>query len=215
MFLLTFEGLDGSGKSTQIRLLADWLIAEGYPVTVLREPGGTRLSEEIRDLLLDPASRIEPFPELLLFSAARAQLVSERIKPLLESGSVVICDRFYDSTTAYQGAGRGLADPVWLDGFHRLVTGGLTPRRTYLMEISPEEARVRRLGRSDEDRMEASGTEFYRRVAEGYRSLAGREPERVRVLDGSAPVESISEAIRDDVRALLRSIPGTETNTPG
>ncbi len=215
MFLLTFEGLDGSGKSTQVQILAKWLESEGYEVCVLREPGGTRLSEKIRELLLDRSSQIAPFPELLLFSSARAQLVSEHIKPLLEAGTIVICDRFFDSTTAYQGAGRGFVDVQWLDEFHRMVTGGLSPRRTFLIEITAEEARTRRAGRSEDDRMEASGEEFHRRVAQGYASLARREPDRVRVLDGTGSIGELAEIIREDVRQLLVRPAGTEPDTSG
>jgi len=114
MLLLTFEGIDGSGKSTQARLLDERLREEGYETLLVREPGGTAFSERVRSLLLDPSLNVQPFAELLLFSAARAQLVAERIRPALEAGRIVICDRFYDSTTAYQGAGRGVAEPAWL-----------------------------------------------------------------------------------------------------
>ena len=121
--LITFEGIDGSGKSTQARMLEEHLRSEGRNVRLVREPGGPPLAECIRSLLLSHDVEISPFAELLLFSAARAQLVRETIRPALNAGSVVICDRFYESTTAYQGAGRGLADPAWLDEFHKHVTG--------------------------------------------------------------------------------------------
>ncbi|NNE69052.1 MAG: dTMP kinase [Rhodothermales bacterium] len=203
MFLVSFEGLDGSGKSTQAGLLAAWFRQQGLVVEMLREPGGTETSEHIRTLLLDPSQRIDPFAELLLFSAARAQLVSEKVRPLLEAGTVVICDRFFDSTTAYQGFGRELAEPAWLNAFHRQVTGGLVPHRTYLIDIEPDLARARRQARSEEDRMEASGRAFYGRVAEGYRWLAESEPDRVFRLDGAQSIESLAEAIRADAERLL------------
>ncbi len=203
MFLVSFEGLDGSGKSTQAHLLAAWYRERGFEVELLREPGGTDTSEIIRDLLLDRERRIDPFAELLLFSAARSQMVTEKVRPLLEAGVVVICDRFFDSTTAYQGFGRGLAEPVWLNAFHRQVTGGLVPDRTYLIEITPELARSRRQGRSEDDRMEASGEEFYRRVYDGYRWLAESESDRVRCLDGSGSIQELSETIRRDAEALI------------
>lgn len=204
MFLVSFEGLDGSGKSTQARLLATWLRERGLAVEMLREPGGTELSEQIRSLLLDPERRIDPFAELLLFSAARAQMVADKVRPLLKAGTVVICDRFFDSTTAYQGFGRELAEPAWLDAFHRKVTGGLVPDRTYLIEIDPAEARARRRARSDEDRMEASGRAFYDRVWQGYRWLAESEPARVLPLDGSRSIEELAASIRDDAGTLLK-----------
>ena len=203
MFLVSFEGLDGSGKSTQAHLLAAWFRESGFEVELLREPGGTDTSEVIRDLLLDKARRIDPFAEMLLFSAARSQMITEKVRPLLEAGVVVICDRFFDSTTAYQGFGRGLAEPEWLNAFHRQVTGGLVPHRTYLIEITPELARSRRQGRSEDDRMEASGEAFYQRVYKGYRWLAESEPDRVRSLDGSASIEELSQLIRIDVEALV------------
>lgn len=202
MFLISFEGLDGSGKSTQAHLLAAWYREQGFEVELLREPGGTETSEVIRSLLLDNSRRIDPFAELLLFSAARSQMVTEKVRPLLEAGVVVICDRFFDSTTAYQGFGRGLAEPAWLNAFHRKVTGGLVPDRTYLIDITPDLAQSRREGRSEDDRMEASGKEFYRRVYEGYRWLAESEPDRVRSLDGSATIEELADFIRSDAEAL-------------
>ncbi|MBO6574880.1 MAG: dTMP kinase [Rhodothermales bacterium] len=203
MRLITFEGLDGSGKSTQARLLAEWLREAGYTVEMVREPGGTDISERVREMLLDPRNEISPFAELLLFSAARAQLVAERVQPLLDEGTLVLCDRFFDSTTAYQGFGRGLADPGWLDGFHRKVTGGLVPHRTYLIRITPVEAAHRRRGRSEDDRMEAAGEPFHERVAEGYDWLAAREPDRVHVLDGTRAIELIATDIRRDMRQML------------
>ncbi|PSQ88353.1 MAG: dTMP kinase [Bacteroidetes bacterium QS_4_64_154] len=165
MLLLTFEGIDGSGKSTQARLLNEYLRENGYETLLVREPGGTELSERIRSVLLEPDVNVHPMAELLLFSAARTQLVAERVRPALDNGKIVICDRFYDSTTAYQGAGRGVADPSWLQSFHRRVTDGLVPDRTYLVELAPDTARVRR----DEDaaggdRMEAEDQDFYHRV---------------------------------------------------
>ena len=144
MLLLTFEGIDGSGKSTQARRLAAFLREAGRDPLLVREPGGTELSERLRAVLLDTRSNMHPMAELLLFSAARTQLVAERIRPALEAGRIVICDRFYDSTTAYQGAGRGVADPAWLQSFHRRVTDGLVPDRTFLVALPPERAQKRR-----------------------------------------------------------------------
>lgn len=220
---LTFEGIDGSGKTTQVRRLAERLKAEGRTPLVVREPGGTELSERIRALLLDETLEVAPMAELLLFSAARAQLVEEKIRPALAEGRPVLCDRFYDSTTAYQGAGRALAageraagddaSPAagggsdeeggepWLDRFHRRVTGGLAPERTFLLRLSPEEALRRREGAgTGPDRMEAGPARFHQRVADAYDALAARHPERFCVLDATAPPEALHEAIWEEVR---------------
>ena len=203
--LVTFEGIDGSGKSTQIRLLVERLKAAGRSVAVFREPGGTALSERVRAILLDPALQIHPFPELLLFSSARAQLVEERIRPELARGTIVLCDRFYDSTTAYQGAGRRVADLAWVEEFNRHVTGGLIPDRTYLLAIEPDAAVGRRRGRAEEDdRMESSDSDFYRRVVGAYDALAERESRFMR-LDGHRPVEDLHEEIWADFAVQLSS----------
>lgn len=201
--LLTFEGIDGSGKSTQARLLTERLEAEGEAPLLLREPGGTELSERVRTLLLDPALHIEPFAELLLFSAARAQLVAEQIRPALAAGRIVVCDRFYDSTTAYQGSGRAVAEWDWIQDFNRHVTGGLVPDRTYLVDLDPEQAQARRAerqGAGNEDRMEAAGLAFLQRVAAAYRQLAQAEPDRFYTLDGTASIETLHAQIWADVQ---------------
>jgi len=208
LLLLSFEGIDGCGKSTQARLLRDHLRAEGLDPLLVREPGGAELSERVRTLLLDESLQVDPMAELLLFSAARAQLVASKIRPALDAGRVVLCDRFYDSTTAYQGGGRQIADPNWLDGLHERVTGGLVPDRTYLIEISPDEARRRRdAERPDEetpvDRMETEDGHFYERVAETYAALADAEPDRFCRLDGAQSIDDLQQAIRSDVHRLL------------
>lgn len=203
--LITFEGIDGSGKSTQARRLVDRLTEAGHGVLLVREPGGTDVSERIRALLLDAELHVEPFAELLLFSAARAQLVAERIRPALERGDVVICDRFYDSTTAYQGAGRAIAQEAWLRDFHGRVTGGLVPDRTYLVRLDPAEALARRTRREPgaKDRMEAAGAAFYERVVRAYDRLAEQEPGRIVCLDGRESVEHLHEAIWADLAPSL------------
>ncbi len=204
MLLLTFEGIDGSGKSTQARRLRQFLEEEGHDTLVVREPGGTELSERVRSLLLEPDFNVHPMAELLLFSAARAQLVAERIRPALEAGRIVICDRFYDSTTAYQGAGRGVADPAWLQDFHQRVTEGLTPDRTYLVEVDAATARARRSeDGAPNDRMEAAGDDFYERVADAYDALATSAPERIVRLDGHQPIEVLHEQVKADVVSQL------------
>lgn len=216
--LITFEGVDGSGKSTQAGRLVDHLRAEGYTVTLVREPGGTALSERVRALLLDTALTIDPFAELLLFSAARAQLVTEKIKPALKAGKIVVCDRFYDSTTAYQGAGRGLDDPAWLQRFHHKVTGGLVPDRTYLVEVPPAVAQARREaanGASTPDRMEAADADFYRAVAAAYARLAEKEPGRFVCLDGTQTIEALHAQIKADWKALEARRAGTAPRSDG
>lgn len=209
--LVTLEGIDGSGKSTQARLLVERLGQAGYAVLPVREPGGTELSEQVRRLLLDPSLHVEPFAELLLFSAARAQLVAERIRPALAGGTVVVCDRFYDSTTAYQGGGRGLEDTAWIDAFNRRVTGGLVPDRTYLVVLDPEEALARRAARDagGADRMEAAERGFHERVAAAYERLAEADPERILRLDGRQPPEEIHARIWSDLAPRLQAMHGT------
>ena len=200
---ISFEGLDGSGKSTQAKRLAVRLRSDGYTVVEVREPGGTGVAEAIRQLLLDATREISPRAELLLFSAARADLTERVIRPALDRGHIVIADRFYDSTTAYQGAGRGIADSDWLRAFHRYVTAGLSPDVTYLLDISPQDAALRAGARGEADRMEASGEAFYARVAQSYAQLAALHPERVVVVEGAREREEVEREIARDVRSRL------------
>ena len=196
----SFEGIDGSGKSTQAQLLAAALREEGHDVVEVREPGGTDLGEAIRSLLLAPAGDVDERAELLLFSAARAQLVARVIAPALHRGAVVIADRFIDSSTAYQGGGRGLADSDWLGQLHAFATGRLAPRRTYLIDVPLDTAAERR-GTRAQDRMEQGGNPFYRRVRETYLALA--DERRVVVLDGTRSVEDLHRSIAEDAFELL------------
>ena len=212
---ISFEGIDGSGKSTQIARLADRLLQNRVEADVFREPGGSPLAENIRSLLLDPGYDIQPFAELLLFSAARAQLVSARIRPALEAGRVVICDRFFDSTTAYQGAGRRVESVEWLQAFHLKVTGGLAPDRTYLLDVPVEEALDRRVGRGEADRMEQVDVAFYRRVAGAYRELAEANPDRFRVFDAMQSVDSLHEMIWNDIGRVREQLAGTRAMGQG
>lgn len=212
--IISFEGIDGCGKSTQEKLLADYLTKAGYVIRRVREPGGTSLSEQIRDMLLDRESDIDPFTEMLLFSAARAQLCRTVLSKWNSMGDIILCDRFFDSTVAYQGGGRALADPEWLDRFQRKVTGGLVPDRTYYFQIDIKTAKVRKGGRSDSetDRMESEGEIFFRKVIDAYESLARREPERILVVDATRNVESIFTVIRKDTDRLLSQIGPVNTN---
>lgn len=210
---VSFEGLDGSGKSTQIELLLERLEEAGYSSVSLREPGGAPMPERIRAILLDDELEISPFAEMLLFSAARAQLVREVIRPALGRGDVVICDRFLDSTVAYQGAGRGVADVDWLGRFQRLVTDSLLPDRTYLIRLDPDDAAARlesRRGATPGDRMEQAGMEFFQAVSSAYDAIAERERDRFVVVDGSRSIEEIADHIWSDIQPYLPSRTGTE-----
>jgi dTMP kinase len=175
---ITFEGIDGSGKTTQLNLLADYLVEKGYEVIKLREPGGTILSEKIRELLLDKSIPIPPMTELLLFNSARSFLVETIIKPAIESGKIVLCDRFYDSTTAYQAFGRELNYENVIT-INDLAAGGLIPDLTFYIDIDLETHKIRTLGK-DLDRMESSGDEFYKKVIEGYRKLSETNENRIK-----------------------------------
>lgn len=189
--LISFEGLDGCGKSTQIQLLAQRLNALGYPVRIFREPGATPLSEQIRQLLLHTATDITPVAEMLLFNAARAQLVETALRPALEEGAIVLCDRFDDSTTAYQGYGRGLPLEMVLQCNH-IATGGVKPHVTFFLDVPVEVAFQRSHGI---DRMEQAGHRFFERVRQGYWEIARREPDRVIPIDGMRPPEIVHAEI--------------------
>jgi dTMP kinase len=205
--IITFEGIDGSGKSTQARELCTWLEGYGRTVLYVREPGGTDVSERIRSLLLDPSADMHPFTEMLLFSSARAELCRKKIAPCHEAGDMVICDRFFDSTVAYQGGGRGLADPEWLAAFQRRVAADLVPDRTYLIrwfvDPAPRGLPARGGPAPADDRMEQAGRSFFERVVATYDALAQAEPDRFRVLDGAAGIDEIQAAIRADMSDLL------------
>lgn len=196
----SFEGIDGSGKSTQARLLSEALRARGHAVLDVREPGGTSLGERIRGLLLDPGPHVGPRAEVLLFSAARAQLVAAVIQPALDEGTVVVADRFYDSTTAYQGYGRGIASEGWMEQMNRFAAHEIAPDRTYFVDVPIATAASRRADRPN-DRMEAMPDEFYERVRAGYHALAVHS--RVLTLDGTRPVGALHEAILDDALSAL------------
>jgi dTMP kinase len=192
---ITFEGIDGSGKSTQVRLLKDKLINQGWPVHLFREPGGTILSEKIRSLLLESDFAIHPVSELLLFSAARAQLIRERVKPLLESNEVVILDRYYDSTIAYQGYGRSSLPLKEINELNKIASGNLVPDITFYLKITLEEAQ-KRSGKQPKDRMEQSNNEFYRRVIKGFDMLA-EEKARFTTIDASGSISQTHRLIME------------------
>jgi dTMP kinase len=193
---VTFEGLDGSGKSTQAERLRARLREDGRDVLATREPGGTELGERIRDLVLH-GGHVAPWAEALLYAAARAQHVEQVIRPSLEEGMTVICDRYIDSSAAYQGVARGLGLERVLD-LNITVVGGLVPDRTFLLELDPSDA-IERIG-SDYDRLEREGNAFRALAASAYKDLAARFPERIVVLDGTRPPDDLADEIYDDVR---------------
>jgi dTMP kinase len=187
--LITIEGIDGAGKTTLAAALAERLDA-----TLLREPGGVELSERIRALVKDPALRVDPRAEALLYAAARAQLVAERLWPLLGDGGTVIVDRFVDSSLAYQGAARGLGIEA-VRMINEFGTAGLTPDVTLLLRIDPQTGRSRQDVRGEErDRLEREGEPFFARIAAAYDELAAAEPQRFRIIDADQPPDAVLRA---------------------
>lgn len=195
---ITFEGTDGSGKSTQIGRFAAYIQSRGYDMLLTREPGGTPVSEKIRSIILDPENTEEsPVTEALLYAASRAQLVSEKIKPALEKGTVVICDRFVDSSLAYQAYARDLGDDVLK--INEFAVQGVMPDITFFLDIDPASAQKRRTERGTSDRLENEGIGFQIRVYEGYKKLIEKSPERFRVIDAK---KSPDEVFEDIVKAF-------------
>lgn len=197
---ISFEGIDFCGKSTQVRLLIDALRERGIHAHLLREPGGTEISEKVREILLNKSHQaMHPRAEILLFSAARAQLVHEKLLPMLAAGAYIIADRFFDSTTAYQGFGRGL-DRHFVDHLNRFATSGLTPYKTFLLSITPEEVmRRRKSAGRDNDRLDSEHITFYRQIELGYRQLAADLPDRFITIPGEDGVENIAAEIQSRV----------------
>lgn len=196
---ITFEGPDGGGKTTQVAMTAAELRRQGRDVLLTREPGGTAIGDQIRHVLHDMKNHaMHPRTELLMYSASRAQIVEEVIKPQLAAGGLVICDRFYDSTYAYQGYGHGL-DLTQLKLITGFATGGLKPHLTILLDIAPEDSLQRRLSALDKggewNRLDAMALDFHRRVREGYHALVKAEPERWVVINAAQPVEQVQADI--------------------
>ncbi len=202
---ITFEGIDYSGKSTQAKLLVEKLTSSGKDVLFLREPGGTELSEKIRSILLDKAHiEMSPVAELLLFSAARSQLVRQVIIPALAQKKIVVCDRFYDSTTAYQGYGRGI-DPGDIASITRVAIAGTVPNVTFVIDVSVKEVTHRREQSGiSADRMESAGAHFFENVRKGFLAIAQNEPNRVKVIDGTRNIEKIQKEIWNIVQQHLK-----------
>ena len=201
--LIAFEGVEGAGKSTQLELLRRALEGRGGPgteVVVTREPGGTPAGERVRALLLDPAVELHPRAEALLFAAARAELVEAVIRPALERGAVVLCDRYLDSSLAYQGGARGLGrGPV--TEVNRFATGGLVPDLVVLLDLDPASGLRRRAG--ELDRIEAQDLAFHRRVRQAFCDLAAADPGRFAVIDAAAPVQEVAARVQAAVLPLL------------
>ena len=201
--LITLEGGEGSGKSTQCALLQAWLREQGLGVTVAREPGGTPAADRLRAVLLDRLLEpLEPVAEVLLFAASRAQTVAQVIRPALAAGQVVVCDRFVDSSLAYQGFGLGV-DPAFILDVNARVTGGVLPALTLLLDLPPEEGRARKGAGGDPDRIESRGIAYHQSVRAGYLALAAADPGRFCVLDAQRHVDAVQEQVRYHVRATL------------
>lgn len=196
---MTFEGVDGSGKSTQAERLAGWLRGQGRTVLLTREPGGTPLGERVRRLVLE-GDDMGAWAEAALFAAARAEHVERAIRPFLDRGDDVVCDRYLDSSVAYQGIARGLGEERVRE-LSLIVTGGLLPDLTFLLLVGPAIARER--SRGERDRIEREADLFMERVDEAYRSLVSHEPDRIVAVDGSRDAAEIAEVVREHVRPLL------------
>jgi dTMP kinase len=196
---VTFEGLDWSGKSTQAALLADWLTEQGRTVLRTREPGGTPVAEAVRDVVLH-GHDMSPWAEAALYAAARADHVEHAIRPALDRGEDVVCDRYIDSSVAYQGVARGLGEERVRE-LNLMVTNGLVPDCTFLVLLDPDEARAR--GARSPDRIEREDEAFWRRADEGFRTLATEFPERIVTIDGARSPDDIAEVVREHVRPLL------------
>ena len=191
---ITFEGTEGCGKSTHIKKLARRLEAEGHTVRTLREPGGTESGESIRHLLKHGPEELTAEAELLLMNASRAQLVREVIRPAIAAGEIVLCDRFYDSTTVYQGTGRGL-DAAQVQAVIDFAVGDTRPDMTLLLQIPLKTSEERRARRSETDRFEQADRTFFERIEAGYTALAAAEPDRIRVIEADQPLDAVAAAI--------------------
>lgn len=205
---ITFEGIDGSGKSTQLRMLAEFLRREGCEVLLTREPGGTPVGNRLRAALLDAQEEVDPLTELLVFAADRAQHVRRVLRPAIAASEIVFSDRYADATAAYQGAGRGFS-PELIAEIIALATEGLKPDLTLLFDLSVAESitRTRRRGNGKQqgDRLDAEAAEFHERVRAAYLEIARAEPERVKVIDTDQPAEMTHERVKEIVMPFLRS----------
>jgi dTMP kinase len=209
---ITFEGIDGSGKSTQLRLLGNFLKANGCDALLTREPGGTQLGLRLRAALLDAAEEVDPLTELLVFAADRAQHVRRLVRPALDAGRLVISDRYADATVAYQGAGRGFSTEL-ISQIVQLATEGLKPDLTLLFDLTIEESTNRTARRSTgksttritRDRLDIEHADFHARVRDAYLQIALAEPERVKLIDTSGPVEQTQARLKDVIIPFLQT----------
>ena len=204
-YFITFEGPDGSGKTTQIGLLKDYLKEIGFEVVVTREPGGTSIGEAIREIILDSAyGEMTPVTEMLLYAAARAQHVDELIKPALESGKIVLCDRFVDSSLAYQGFGRGLGIEL-IERVNKVALNGINPDMTFFFDLDPKEGLKRGQARGEgADRLELESMDFHQRVYDGFNGLCLRYPDRFKRVDASMGIHDIHKETINRILQLLK-----------
>jgi len=202
---ITMEGPDGSGKSTQIDLLKEYLESAGYDVLITREPGGNRISEAIREIILNSEyTEMSPVTEMMLYASARAQLIAEVIGPAIESGKAVISDRFVDSSLVYQGMARGLGVETVYE-INKVAIGEYMPQLTIMLDLPAEVGISRKKDQKELDRMELESLEFHKKVAAGYREMAERFPERIKRIDATLPIEEIYGIIKGSVEGLLSS----------
>jgi len=202
---ISFEGIEGTGKTIQSKLLYEHFKKTGYTVILTEEPGGTKIGLKIREVLLSVENKeITPVTELLLYNASRAQHIKEVILPALNKGGIVITDRFSDSTVAYQGYGRGI-DLKLIDSLERMVTEGLKPDITLLIDLDAETGLLRNKGINKTDRLELEDLKFHKKVRDGYLQIAAREPERIKLIDGSGSIEEIQRKIIDLVTYCIKS----------
>jgi dTMP kinase len=216
---ITFEGIDGSGKSTQLRMLASVLRLSGLDVVTTREPGGTSLGKRLREVLLDSQEQVDPLAELLLYAADRAQHVRSLLRPALESNHIILSDRYADATVAYQGAGRGFARELVAEVV-ALATGGLQPDLTLIFDlpVATGIARTKRRthdGVATTDRLDSESTDFRSRVRDAYLQLAAAHPERIRVIDATGSIEETHVMVTDIVLPILKSKTQNQTAVPG
>ncbi|MHB8109306.1 MAG: dTMP kinase [Syntrophorhabdaceae bacterium] len=199
---ITFEGIEGCGKTTQIELLSGYLTTKGYSVVKTREPGGTQFGEALREVLLRKEMDVRSLSELFVFMAMRAQHVEEVILPAIQNGKVILCDRFADATYAYQGYGRKI-DLTTIDALNAMVTKGLRPNLTILLSITAEKGLKRRAASSEMDRIEQENISFHQRIEKAYEKMAKEDPKRFFVVDGNLKIPAIHEIIRTRVDNLL------------
>ena len=197
---ITFEGADGCGKTTQINLLKNWLMNKGYEVVLTREPGGKGLGEKVREILLNYDGEVSDRCESFLFLADRAQNIDIIVKPAIEQGKIVLCDRHTDSTLAYQGYGRGL-DIAQIKLLNKLATGNLKPDLTLVFDVDIETSMLR-VG-NEKDRMEKAGLDFFNKVREGYLNIAAEEPQRIKVVNATKQIDSVFEDVKNIVSNVL------------